>query len=510
MGLKNKLMKQAFAYYRVSTEEQAQEGKSIETQQKLCRKWAADNEYRIIAEFIDEGKSATSLNRPALKDMLAKCQERDIDVTAILLQDTDRLARNTSDHFAIRAILKKADIQLISISQPMINDSPEGAFVDGIIACVNAFQSQITGRKTSKVLEQKALMGWYPGGQPMLGYHNVVNPHPIGTLDKQIIDLDKDVSPYVKQGFEMYATGSYNVQQIADFLISKNIPSPKGCKIHRSYVARMLRSEFYLGVFIWNKKKYDNARHPKLISPELYMKVQQVLNTHNQNATRKRKHNMLLRGFIFCGNCERQMWGEKHVKASGKVCEDYFCPSCRKSTYVGKDKLEERVERIFKKIELSKGYVEHVLETAKRILEEDRSNQHNDKVRLYHEKTKIEKAMREAEDARFIEKSLTKERFEEIYTRYETRLNNVNVDITNVDKDRSYSISVLEKVLKLSENIGSAYDEAPYLLKRKYLGIFFKKLIVKNGKITRFYLSDELKPLIENGSARVTSIGLRD
>src|SRR6266699_819716 len=107
-------MKTAYAYYRVSTEEQAQEGKSIETQQRLCHKWAKDNEYQIIDDFKDEGKSATSLYRPALKDMLAKCQEKDSDVNAILVQDTDRLARNTNDHFAIRAILKKANIQLIS------------------------------------------------------------------------------------------------------------------------------------------------------------------------------------------------------------------------------------------------------------------------------------------------------------------------------------------------------------------------------------------------------------
>jgi len=96
-------MKTALIYSRVSTEEQAEEGKSIETQIKLCKKWAKDNDYQIQETYIDRGKSATTLNRPALQDLLAKCKD-DIGIDAILVQDTDRLARNTLDHLTIKAI----------------------------------------------------------------------------------------------------------------------------------------------------------------------------------------------------------------------------------------------------------------------------------------------------------------------------------------------------------------------------------------------------------------------
>jgi len=74
------------------------------------------------------------------------------------------LARNTLDHLTIKAVLRKKSIEIISISQPMIDDSPEGNLIDTILASVNIFQSQLTGRKTSKVLEEKAKMGWYPRG----------------------------------------------------------------------------------------------------------------------------------------------------------------------------------------------------------------------------------------------------------------------------------------------------------------------------------------------------------
>jgi DNA invertase Pin-like site-specific DNA recombinase len=68
------------------------------------------------------------------------------------VQDTDRLARNAHDHFAIRAILTKCGVRLIAVSQPTLEDSAEGRMIDTIIASVNQFQSELTARKTLKGL----------------------------------------------------------------------------------------------------------------------------------------------------------------------------------------------------------------------------------------------------------------------------------------------------------------------------------------------------------------------
>jgi site-specific DNA recombinase len=114
-------MQTALIYCRVSTEEQAQEGYSLEAQEKLCRLYAGNNGYHVAGVFRDEGKSGTTLDRPALKDLLAKCQE-DKSLAAVIVQETDRLARNTRDHLTIRAMLQKAGPKLISVNQPMLND----------------------------------------------------------------------------------------------------------------------------------------------------------------------------------------------------------------------------------------------------------------------------------------------------------------------------------------------------------------------------------------------------
>ena len=65
-------MPQCLVYCRVSTEEQAEKGYSLDTQEKLCRDFAERSGYRVAGVFRDEGKSGTTLDRPALQDLLAK------------------------------------------------------------------------------------------------------------------------------------------------------------------------------------------------------------------------------------------------------------------------------------------------------------------------------------------------------------------------------------------------------------------------------------------------------
>ncbi len=501
-------MNKAVIYARVSTEEQADNGKSIETQEKICSKWAKDNGYQITGIYKDEGKSATNLNRPALKELLSRCQDLG-DINAILIQDTDRLARNTLDHLTIKSILKKNDVKLISISQPMIDDSPEGNLIDTIIASVNAFQSQITGRKTSKVMEEKARLGWYPGGLPPLGYKNVDNPSPLSTLDKKIIDFDEQTASYMKKVFEMYSTGNYSIKDLADFLNKKGIISPRGNKIHVSTLNNFLRDKFYIGTFTWKKQEYK-GNHPHLIEKSLFNKVQLVLDSHNQYASRKRKHNYLLRGFLYCSECGSRYWAEKHKKKNGNIYDFYFCSSCKGSTYADVYKLEEKVERIFEKIELSKKYTDHVRDTAMKILEDNRRNQDSETRRLQLEKSKVEKAMRETEDDRFVHKTLTPEVFQRIYERYENELKEIEEEMKNVNKDYSQGLRILEKILSLAENIGTAYKMATPPLKRKYLNLFFKRFTINGDRIVKYALSNDLKELIENGSVRVRTSGLPD
>jgi len=199
-------MKNGLIYTRVSTQEQAKEGQSIDAQIKISNTYAKENKIAIVDIYKDGGKSGSNTNRAGLQDMLARITN-DKAIDCVLVMDTDRLARNTLDHLSIKALLKKHDVQLISISQPMIDDSPEGRFIDTVLAGANALQSQITGRKTSKVMEEKARAGWWPGMAP-IGYKNTINPTPSSNLDKKIVTPHPQTGPIVTQKIRRATAGS--------------------------------------------------------------------------------------------------------------------------------------------------------------------------------------------------------------------------------------------------------------------------------------------------------------
>lgn len=487
-------MKKALIYARVSMDEQAQEGMSIDTQINRCTRWAEENGYTIVGIYKDEGKSATNMNRASLKDLLGRVQERE-GLDAILVLDTDRIARNTLDHLTIKSLLQKANVPLISISQPMIDDSPEGNLIDIIIASVNAFQSQITGRKVSKVAEEKAKAGYYPG-KPKTGYMNVINPNPTRKFDKRVIDIDPERGQYITQAFTLYSTGNFSVKSLSNYLYELGFRSNTGGQVGISLLAYCLRDPLYLGKIPWKGIIYE-GHHPALTDEETFNKCQEIMTAHNQNASRQRVNNYLLRGFVYCADCGRRLWADKHTKKSGLIFEYYFCKTCSKNSYIAVSELEKEVEEWFGAIQITKAYAAELVERAKQILEDFRNNSDNETQTLTNKKSKIEAALREAEDNWLIYKKLTQEQYQKIYDRYSADLKNIDNQLNQQVANHARSIKAVQRLMALAQNIRQAYYDAEPSLKRFYLGLFWEKFLVKKGKVIRAILTEEVKDLIK-------------
>ncbi len=486
-------MKLALIYVRVSTDEQADEGMSIDTQENRCKAWAEDNGFSVVEVYKDEGKSATNMNRNGLKDLLARCQDKDIE--AVLVLDTDRIARNTFDHLTIKSILQKASVKLISISQLMIDDSPEGNLIDTIIASVNAFQSQITGRKVSKVVEEKAKAGFYPS-KARLGYINITNPTPQTNFDKKIIDIDPQKSQFITQAFNLYFTGNYSLQTLSDYLYEIGLRSNNGGRVGVSNLAYLLKDPIYIGKFVWKGVEYQ-GKHLPLVNEATFNKCQEIMAAHNQNASRQRKHNYLLRGFVYCYDCSKRMWAELHTKKNGSTFEFYYCKSCGKGSYIDVTELESQVESWFDSIQISKSYAEGLIERARSILDNFRENSDNEAQILINRKSKIEAGMREAEDKWLIHKTLSEEAFQRIYPRLEEDLKAVQKQLTQLVANHTQSLKIVQRLMALAQNIGMAYRDSEPSLKRFYLGLFWEKFLVRKGVIVNAILSEEVKELLQ-------------
>jgi DNA invertase Pin-like site-specific DNA recombinase len=493
-------MKLGLIYSRVSTDEQAKEGQSIDAQIKLCNAYMEQNGYTLASNGIykDEGKSGSNTNRPGLQDLLLRVSEEK-NIEAVFVLDTDRLARNTLDHLKIKNIFKKHNVTLVSISQPMIDDSPEGNFIDVVLAGANALQSQITGRKTSKVMEQKVEAGWWAGVAP-LGYVNSINPHPTSQLDKRIVTPDPEKAPLITKMFQLHASGSFALDALVEKMESLGLTAKNGGKLQKSLIHHTLRNPFYYGKMMW-KGKLKDALHEPLIDYDTWLLSQKIMNSHNQNGSRKRKHNFLLNGFLYCETCQGRFYGEQHLKG-GKLYRHYHCGTCKKGTYTDIDELEKQVEKWFGKVEMTEQYANELRSKAKDIVETLRGTTNAERQALVNQKTAIEVKIRNAED-NLLDGTFKKDQYQRVIARLEADLESIEDGLAKTTKDYSKGLGQVERLINMAENIKQTYHDAEPEMKREYLDLFFSKFMVQDGKIVSALPSAYIKPLIANGKLTV-------
>ena len=490
------LPKNGLIYTRVSTQEQAKEGQSIDAQIKISNTYAKENKIAIVDIYKDGGKSGSNTNRAGLQDMLARITN-DKAIDCVLVMDTDRLARNTLDHLSIKALLKKHDVQLISISQPMIDDSPEGRFIDTVLAGANALQSQITGRKTSKVMEEKAKAGWWPDKAP-IGYQNTINPNPTSNLDKRIITPHPQTGPIVTQIFKDYATGTFSTDSLVKKVNSLGLTNNQSRKIAASTMNRVLNSPMYYGVIPWKDKLYP-GKHKPLTSKTIWDICQQIMDVHNQHANRTRKYSYLLRGFVYCVNCHHRLWAAPSKKMAFNY---YYCHKCGKGTYVDVPVLEKQIEKWVGQLEVTDRYAQDLAVAAKQALKDLRSNSQEEEKLLINQKTAIKAKMQAAED-RLLDNTLKPEQFKEIMDRLDPQLNDIEQAINTSSSDYSDKFERIKNLVNMARNLKQTYRDADPDLKRYYLSLFFSKFMVKAGKAVEAIPSEDIKPLLKNGKIRV-------
>jgi site-specific DNA recombinase len=445
--------------------------------------------------YTDPGTSATNMNRPGLQDMLIRIQE-DKSIGAVYVQDTDRLARNAGDHLTIKALLRKNNVELISVSQPGLENTPEGNFMDLVIAGVNQLQSQITSRKTLKSMEQKYKDGWWPTRAPM-GYINS------GTPDDEklrIITTDPIRGPLIAECFKLYSTGDYSLIEIRDLLYKKGLVSSVGKRVAMSKMFMMMKSPFYYGAMPW-RGMIDMGKHEAIITKDLFDKCQQVLAENNHYACRRHKHNFLLRGFVFCNKCGQRYTAEFHPlkKKAYYHCNRSSDQKKCNDKYVEVFDLENQIVEKFKGLQFSEDFINQVVNKMRSIYEEKKADVGNQKKQFMTSKVNFERKLEIAEE-KLINGIIDDAAFTKIKMRYREQIDGIEDEIHKVEQTRNLKIDVIQDVLALMRNIGQTYEKAPTDLKRLYLGLFWDQFKAEDKFIVEATKSPIVRGLEATGA----------
>ena len=130
----------------------------------------------------------------------------------------------------------------------------------------------------------------------------------------------------LQEGFRLYLTGDYSADELRDLLYEKGVRSKTGKKIPHSVMVRILKNPFYAGLMAWNGQRRMGRHEPMITLPE-HQRILQIIDSHNLHVSRSRKHNFLLRGFVFCNLCGHRYTAEIHPAKNKSY---YHCASMRK------------------------------------------------------------------------------------------------------------------------------------------------------------------------------------
>ena len=157
----------AAIYIRVSTEEQANEGYSIDAQKEKLTALCKSQDWQVYEIYADEGFSAKDLNRPGIQRLLQDAEQRKFDI--IVFYKLDRLSRSLKDLTSLIDKFEKLSIKIKSLTEPFDTTSPPGKLMLNMLGSFAQFEREIIGERTKLGLERAFRQGKWVTSAPF-GY----------------------------------------------------------------------------------------------------------------------------------------------------------------------------------------------------------------------------------------------------------------------------------------------------------------------------------------------------
>ena len=366
-------------YIRLSREDgDKQESESVTNQRKILQRYINENNLNLVKEYVDDGISGTTFDRPKLNEMLEDIQNKTINM--VITKDLSRLGRDyIKTGFYIEDYFPKNNIRYVAITDGIDTyiDSTNND-ITPFKAIMNDMYAKDISKKIRSVYKEKQKQGEYICSIPPYGYKK----HP--KIKNKLI-IDNQTRYVVEKIFEMYANG-HGSKEIIRYLNSNNYLSPTGyrktgliqAKSFTNYkwnevtICNILKNEVYIGNTIQNKKtviSYKvkkvrnvekikqirvNSTHEPIVSQCLFEKVQSILEKRGANT--KLKHDYLLRGTLYCKQCKRKLQivlkkgSSKNAKEHPYiVCSNAKSRGCEPIN-INYEKFEENIIYAIKKI----------------------------------------------------------------------------------------------------------------------------------------------------------------
>lgn len=303
-----KRVKRTAHYGRVSHDEQAKYGYSVQNQIDRLKEHSEANGHIVVDVFIDDGYSAGTAKRPALMEMLSRLKEFD----EILFTRLDRFSRNVLDANEMVLLCDKAGVGIKAIDEDIDTTTADGMFDFNLKVSLAQRELAKGSERICTVFDFMVKQGKPITGSVPYGYKIETKENG----DKHIIK-DPATEHIVEETFSHFITYQ-SIRGTARYINEKY-------NLERSYnrYNALLKCDYYMGVF------RGNANYaPPYITKTTFDRIQEIIK--NNIKVRKSNHVHIFSGLMICEKCGQklQVHHRKRTNKNGTT-KEYTYYRCR-------------------------------------------------------------------------------------------------------------------------------------------------------------------------------------
>ena len=265
-------------YVRVSTEEQAAEGYSIEAQKEMLRDYCLVEGWDVAGVYEDDGFSGRNDKRPAYRRMMSEMDSWDV----VVVIKMDRIHRNSRNFMNMMDTLNRHGKMFVSSSEALDTTNALGRFVVDMIQRLAQLESEQIGERTHMGMREKAEnLGDAESGRRTMGF---TPPYGYRLVDGAL-EEDPEELPVVGRMFSEYSEGR-SMDAICYGLNREGILTRRGNPWNKRNLANVLHNPVYAGYMRWEDLLIRH-RADTVLSPEQFNDVQERIASNVRDPSKR-------------------------------------------------------------------------------------------------------------------------------------------------------------------------------------------------------------------------------
>jgi site-specific DNA recombinase len=298
-------------YTRKSSEEGLeQEFNSLHAQREACEAFIASQRSEgwvlVRDQFDDGGISGGTLDRPGLQRLLADIEDGLVDV--VVVYKIDRLSRSLADFAKLVEVFDRNGVTFVSVTQSFNTTTSMGRLTLNILLSFAQFEREVTAERIRDKVAASRRKGMWMGGVPPYGYR----------VENRKLVIDDERAEHVRWIFARFleiGSGTELAREVA----KRGIRTPRGNRIDRKFLYRLLNNRAYIGEAVHKGDSYP-GEHDAIIDRETWDRVHAILQeSPRKRAARTRAETpALLKGLLY-GPTARRSRRRTRARARGSI-----------------------------------------------------------------------------------------------------------------------------------------------------------------------------------------------